>query len=44
LVVNRHHVLESQDKAASLANEKVKVTGTLDGDTIQVKTIEKAAK
>jgi hypothetical protein len=38
------YILQPQDKAASLANEKVKVTGTLDGDTIQVKTIEKAAK
>lgn len=38
------YILEPQAKAASLANEKVKVTGTIDGDTIQVKTIEKAAK
>jgi len=38
------YILQPQEKAASLANEKVKVTGTLDGDTIQVKTIEKAAK
>jgi len=38
------YILQPQDKAAPLANETVKVTGTLDGDTIQVKTIEKAAK
>jgi hypothetical protein len=38
------YILQPQEKAASLANEKVKVTGTLDGDTIQVKTIEKVAK
>jgi hypothetical protein len=38
------YILQPQEKASSLANEKVKVTGTLDGDTIQVKTIEKAAK
>jgi hypothetical protein len=38
------YILQPQEKAASLANEKVKVTGTLEGDTIQVKTIEKAAK
>jgi len=38
------YIIQPQDKAAPLANEKVKVTGTLDGDTIQVKTIEKVAK
>jgi len=38
------YILKPQEKAASLANETVKVTGTLEGDTIQVKTIEKAAK
>ena len=38
------YILQPQDKAAPLANETVKVTGTLDGDTIQVKTIEKTAK
>ena len=38
------YILEPQEKAASLANEMVKVTGTIDGDTIQVKTIEKASK
>jgi len=38
------YILQPQEKAASLANENVKVTGTLDGDTIQVKSIEKAAK
>jgi hypothetical protein len=38
------YILQPQEKAASLANENVKVTGTLEGDTIQVKTIEKAAK
>jgi hypothetical protein len=38
------YILQPQEKAASLANESVKVTGTLEGDTIQVKTIEKAAK
>ncbi len=36
--------LEPQDKAAPLANENVKVTGTIEGDTIQVKTIEKVAE
>jgi hypothetical protein len=38
------YIIQPQDKAAPLANETVKVTGTLDGDTIQVKTIEKVAK
>jgi Protein of unknown function (DUF5818) len=38
------YILEPQEKAAALANESVKVTGTLDGDTIQVKSIEKVAK
>ena len=38
------YILQPQEKAASLANEKGMVTGTLEGDTIQVKTIEKAAK
>jgi len=38
------YIIQPQDKAAPLANEKVKVTGTLEGDTIQVKTIEKVAK
>jgi hypothetical protein len=38
------YVLEPQDKAASLANENVKVTGTLNGDTIQIKTIDKVGK
>lgn len=38
------YIIQPQEKAASLANEKVKVTGTLDGDTIQVKSIEKVAK
>jgi len=38
------YILEPQEKAASLANENVKVTGTLEGDTIQMKTIEKAPK
>lgn len=38
------YVLDPQDKAAPLANESVKVTGTLSGETIQVKTIEKVAK
>jgi hypothetical protein len=38
------YILQPQDKAAPLANETVKVTGTLDGDTIQIKTIEKVAK
>jgi hypothetical protein len=38
------YVLEPQEKAAALANETVKVTGTLSGDTIQVKSIEKVAK
>ncbi len=37
-------VIQPQDKAAPLANEKVKVTGTLEADTIQVKTIEEIAK
>jgi hypothetical protein len=36
------YIIEPQEKAASLANEKVKVTGTIEGDTIKVKTIEKA--
>ena len=38
------YIIQPQDKAAALANEKVKITGTLEGDTIQVKTIEKVAK
>jgi hypothetical protein len=38
------YVLEPQEKAAPLANENVKVTGTLSGDIIQIKTIEKVAK
>ena len=38
------YIIQPQDKAAPLANEKVKVTGTLDGDTIQVKSIEKVVK
>jgi uncharacterized protein YdeI (BOF family) len=38
------YIIQPQDKAAPLANEKVKVTGTLDGDTIQVKSIEKVTK
>jgi uncharacterized protein YdeI (BOF family) len=38
------YIIQPQDKAAPLANEKVKITGTLEGDTIQVKTIEKVAK
>jgi len=38
------YILLPQDKAAPLANEKVKVTGTLEGDTIQVKTIDKVGK
>ena|SRR5271155_1254516 len=38
------YIIQPQEKAASLANETVKVTGTLEGDTIQVKTIEKVAK
>ncbi len=37
-------IIRPQDKAAPLANEKVRVTGTLEGDTIQVKTIEKVAR
>ena len=42
--IGKLYILEPQEKAASLANESVKVTGTLEGDTIRVKTIEKAAK
>jgi hypothetical protein len=39
------YILEPQTKVdASLANENVKVTGTLEGETIQVKSIEKAGK
>jgi hypothetical protein len=38
------YVLEPQDKAAPLANENVKVTGTLNGNTIQIKTIDKVGK
>jgi len=38
------YILEPQDKAAPLANENVKVAGTLEGDTIRIKTIEKAGK
>ena len=38
------YVLAPQEKAAALANESVKVTGTLSGDTIEVKTIEKVSK
>ena len=38
------YVLEPQEKAAPLANENVKITGTLSGDIIQIKTIEKVAK
>jgi len=38
------YILQPQEKASALANENVKVTGTLEGDTIQVKTIEKTAK
>jgi len=37
------YVLEPQDKAAPLANETVKVTGTISGDTIKVQSIEKVA-
>jgi len=33
-----------QDKAEALANEKAKVTRTPDGETIQMKSIEKVAK
>ncbi|HUK54221.1 MAG TPA: hypothetical protein VL099_13100 [Candidatus Binatia bacterium] len=38
------YILEPQEKAAPLANETVKVTGTISGDTIQIKTIEKVSK
>ncbi|HTQ85839.1 MAG TPA: hypothetical protein VMI93_06480 [Candidatus Solibacter sp.] len=38
------YIIQPQEKAAALANETVKITGTLDGDTIQVKSIEKVAK
>jgi len=38
------YVLEPQDKAAPLANETVKVTGTLSGESIQIKTIEEVVK
>ena len=38
------YIIQPQEKAASLANENVKITGTLDGDTIQVKSIEKVGK
>ena len=34
--------LSDQDKPKEFAGQKVKVTGTLDGDTIQVTTIEAA--
>ena len=33
----------SKDKAVAMAGENVKVTGTVDGDTIKVDSIEKAS-
>ncbi len=33
-------VLDPQDKATGHAGQQVKVTGTMDGDTIKVKTLE----
>lgn len=36
------YVLEPQDQAAAHANETVKVTGTVEGDTIKVTKIEAA--
>jgi hypothetical protein len=34
---------ESKDKAKALAGEKVKIDGTMEGDTIKINSIEKAS-
>lgn len=38
------YVLDPQEKAAEHAGHQVKVTGSLDGDTIKVETIEMAGE